>query len=65
MPGMGGDEVFAEIRRMRSDVPIVLSSGYAETEAMARLADAGRVGFLQKPYLPTALVEKIREVLSA
>jgi signal transduction histidine kinase/CheY-like chemotaxis protein len=50
MPGMGGDEAFAVLRTLRSDVPVVITSGYDEHEATRRFATAGRTGFLKKPY---------------
>ncbi len=50
MPEMGGEEVFREIRRMGSDVPVILSSGYNESQATRRFSGKGLAGFLQKPY---------------
>jgi CheY-like chemotaxis protein len=63
MPLMGGDEVFQEIRKSMPDVPVILSSGYNEEDTVQRFNDRGRAGFIQKPYQPQALVEKVREVL--
>ena len=63
MPHMGGDEAYQEMRRIRSDVTVILSSGYSENESTNRFTGKGLAGFIQKPYKPTALVEKLREVL--
>lgn len=62
MPAMDGEEAFDEIRRIRPDAPVVLSSGYSEKEASERFAGRGLAGFLQKPYRARSLVEKLREV---
>jgi PAS domain S-box-containing protein len=63
MPTMSGDEVFQEIRKAKPEVPIILSSGHDEEDAVRGLEHRGRAGFIQKPYQPHALVEKVREVL--
>ena len=64
MPGMQGDEVFREMRRLRKDVRVLLSSGYIEEQAVERFGHNIPSGFLQKPYLPSTLTKKVREVLS-
>ena len=63
MPVMNGDEVYAEIRRVREDVPVVLTSGYTESDAAGRFAEHPPSGFIQKPFLPEALIAKVREAL--
>ncbi len=63
MPEMGGKEVFQKIRRMKSRVKVIISSGYSDTilgeDTFAKKVD----GFLQKPYQIEDLSKKIREVL--
>ncbi|RME84870.1 MAG: response regulator, partial [Zetaproteobacteria bacterium] len=56
MPGMDGGETLSALRRIREDVPVILSSGYNEEMAAARFAGKRLAGFLQKPYRPTELV---------
>jgi len=56
MPVMSGDETIAALRRVRSDVPMVLSSGYGEHEMATRFAGKGVAGFLKKPYEPSELL---------
>lgn len=63
MPHMGGEEVYTELRKIRPDVKVILSSGYDEKEVTNRFAGKGLAGFIQKPYRPSELVEKLREVL--
>jgi CheY-like chemotaxis protein len=60
MPVMGGEEALARIREICPDLPVVLSSGYSEAEAVRRFADHGLAGFLQKPYTATALARKVK-----
>ena len=39
MPVMGGEEAFDLLRAIQPNVPILLASGYDETDAVARTAD--------------------------
>ncbi len=55
MPKMDGKACFRELRRINSDVQVVLSSGYNEQDATSRFAGKGLAGFIQKPYSPEAL----------
>jgi len=64
MPHMNGEETFGEMRRIRSDVRVVLSSGYSEDDISDRFPVKGLSGFIQKPYRAAALIEKIKEVLA-
>ena len=64
MPGMGGEETFRNLRATRPSVPVVATSGYNEIEAVGRFG-AGLSGFIQKPYTPRKLAEKIRDVLQS
>jgi two-component system cell cycle sensor histidine kinase/response regulator CckA len=59
MPEMNGEETFREIRRVRSDVPVILTSGYNEIEATRRFTAKGLAGFLQKPFTPKELSQKL------
>lgn len=63
MPVMDGEEAFMEIRRIKSDIPIVIASGYSEHEVTARFTDKDLAGFIQKPYEFQTLSQRIQEVL--
>jgi PAS domain S-box-containing protein len=63
MPASGGEEAFVRIREIEPRVPIVLVSGYARASLNGLLSEPGLAGFLQKPFLPTALLAKVRELL--
>ncbi len=60
MPGMGGREALIEIRKIQSDVPVILSSGYDEDEVVGHIGDKAVSGFIQKPYGGAALIERLR-----
>ena len=63
MPVMGGEEAFKEIQAIRPGVPVILSSGFTEQDATSRFAGNEPAGFIQKPYLPSALVKAFWDVL--
>ena len=62
MPVMSGEETLARMKGANDRVPVILSSGFNEAQAVERFEGKGLAGFLQKPYKPAALVEKIRAV---
>lgn len=62
MPGLDGIETFLEMRRLRPDVKVILSSGYNEQDVTQRLVDKGLAGFIQKPYTLEKLRDKLNEV---
>jgi signal transduction histidine kinase/ActR/RegA family two-component response regulator len=60
MPGrMNGVELAQEIRRRRPNLPVVLTSGYAE--AARRKAGAQRIKIIPKPYR----IDELRDALAA
>ncbi|HLP16266.1 MAG TPA: response regulator [Bacteroidota bacterium] len=60
MPGMSGEETFAQLKAIDPKANIVLSSGYSEAEVRAKFASHGGVsGFIQKPYQSETLVNKL------
>jgi len=63
MPQMNGEELFSEIQRIRTDIPVILSSGYSEEEALKHFAKNPFHAFIQKPYQIEGLIEKITQVL--
>ena len=63
MPVMGGEQTFDLMRAIRKDVPIVLMSGYDETEALVKTAGKDFTGFLQKPFTMDRLIHVVAAAL--
>jgi signal transduction histidine kinase/CheY-like chemotaxis protein len=63
MPGLPGAEVYRALRRESPGLPILLSSGYPEQEALARIEGGEAVAFLQKPYGADTLRRRVRALL--
>jgi CheY-like chemotaxis protein len=65
MPRMGGAAVAQHLARRRPELRVLFTSGYTG-DALAR-SDVMETGwsFLAKPYTPTVLARRVREVLDA
>jgi two-component system cell cycle sensor histidine kinase/response regulator CckA len=65
MPRRSGPEVFAAIKALNPGVSVVFATGYSnDTAALADLVAHGVV-VLRKPYSPSVLCRRVREVLDA
>ncbi len=64
MPDMNGVQVMEKLRGIRPDLPILLSSGYSETEVSERTECEGVSAFLPKPYLARELIAAVNGVLT-
>jgi len=63
MPGMGGEEVMRELRHLRRNVPVILSSGYNEQDVTQKFVGKGLAGFIQKPYTMVNLRQTLNRAL--
>jgi DNA-binding NarL/FixJ family response regulator len=63
MPKVSGAEVFRRLRAIRPGLPVVLMSGYSSEEVVDRFGVEGLSGFVQKPFMPGALVRTITAAL--
>ena len=66
MPILSGDEVLADLRTGGGPgaiVPVLLSSGYSSSDVAGNLQRHGPIHFLQKPYNPGDLIQKMRTCL--
>jgi two-component system, cell cycle sensor histidine kinase and response regulator CckA len=65
MPGMNGQEVLPELRKIQPDIKVMVSSGYSETETMALFAGQKVCGFIQKPYTSARLIDRVKQALES
>lgn len=63
MPGMHGDQVFEELRKLNPSVAVILSSGFADQSKLNRMFAQGLKEFVAKPYTQQRLLSEIRKVL--
>lgn len=59
MPNMDGEQCFFELRKIRPDARVIMSSGFTEQEVTRKFAGKGLAGFVQKPYRLTELKKAV------
>ena len=64
MPRLNGDEVYRRIRSCQPDTRVIMCSGYTEEDIVRHFDSRGLAGFLEKPFKPSELIEKISAVLA-
>jgi two-component system, cell cycle sensor histidine kinase and response regulator CckA len=63
MPVMGGRDLADQLAALRPQTPVVFMSGYLNDSVIHHHGLESSAHFLQKPFEPAMLAEKIREVL--
>jgi len=64
MPGMSGQEVLARLRELRPALPVMMSSGYSESECRELFRQDRIAGFLQKPYTSSQIANAVNAALA-
>ena len=64
MPKMGGGETYDKMKRIDSNVKVLLSSGYSIDGEAAEIIKRGCNSFIQKPFSMNDLSVKIDEILA-
>ena len=65
MPVMSGDETLRNLKLIRPGLPVLLSSGYNEVEAIRRFTGKGVAGFIQKPYSIVDISKAVKAALES
>jgi PAS domain S-box-containing protein len=65
MPDGNGREMVDRLRTLRDDFKVLYMSGYTDDVVIQRGIVTSEVAFLQKPFTPTGLAQRVREVLDA
>ena len=65
MPQMGGKELAEELKTLRANTKVLLTSGYSNDLVFQNGELGDNVSFIQKPFMPADLVAKVQEVLGA
>ena len=62
LPDRSGDQLAAELRTSKVDMPILIASGRSEREIRDRFAHDARIGILVKPYTASMLIDALEKV---
>jgi len=65
MPEMSGLEMVERMRARGGPVKVLFMSGYAPPDALRASLRQQGAAFLEKPFTPTALAERVRQLLDA
>jgi PAS domain S-box-containing protein len=65
MPRLDGEQTLTELRRTHAELPVLLSSGYGETDVARRIQADPATRFVGKPYTYRGLLAAVREALGA
>jgi CheY-like chemotaxis protein len=63
MPAMGGGPLAEKLVARRPETKVLFTSGYPDDAVVQHGIPRTQVGFLQKPFTPTSLAQKVRAVL--
>ena len=65
MPDMDGGDVYPRLMKVRPQLKVIVSSGYALDGPAQDLLDAGAQAFIQKPFSFTSLSQKVKKVMES
>jgi DNA-binding response OmpR family regulator len=65
LPILGGWEMFEKLRGIDPNVKVILASGFVDAEMKNEVMKKGAKDFIQKPYVPAAILKRIRDVLDS
>jgi DNA-binding response OmpR family regulator len=60
MPKMSGQQVFEEVRKINTEIKIIISSGFGKTPETMKFLDMGATAILPKPFGMNDLLELIK-----
>ena len=63
MPNMTGDELAMELIALRSDIPVILCTGFSKNISAEKAAKIGIKAFAYKPVVKAELAKTVRKVL--
>lgn len=63
MPGMNGVELFAKIKAEKPGVPVVIMTGYPESDLMAQALAKGPFAVMSKPFTRDSILGAVKSFL--
>jgi FixJ family two-component response regulator len=63
MPYMTGERLAAELMKIRSDIPIIICTGFSQRISEEKAKKIGIKAFIMKPLVMRDLAKSVRQVL--
>ena len=63
MPGMSGEETLLNLRQLDANIPVIISSGFDNSDLRGRLNQLSNDAFLAKPYKARELLQFVARIL--
>ncbi|MBN2712220.1 MAG: response regulator [Planctomycetes bacterium] len=64
MPRMNGRDCFRELKKIKPDVKVILSSGFSREEDVRQMKEMGLCGFIRKPFRSHVLSKIVHETIN-
>ena len=64
LPGLNGREILTELRRLRPDIKVIVTTAYSRETASASLNGHNSWSFIRKPYRLADLMQLLRDTLT-
>jgi len=65
MPGLNGPQTLVKLREIEPDLPVLISTGYADNASADSLTREGANGFVNKPYHIETLAKELEKAQRA
>jgi excisionase family DNA binding protein len=63
MPGMDGAELFRQIKTIKPNLPVVIITGYPDSDMMARALANGPFGVMSKPFSDSDILAAVNNFI--
>jgi len=63
LPRMGGWDAMLKILEINPRAKVILASGFFESRLREEVVSAGAIDFIQKPYVPEIILQRIEEII--
>lgn len=65
MPGTKGSELIGQVHERWPQIPVIVLTGFAETEETIRAVRAGIINYITKPWDPATLISVLKKAMEA
>jgi DNA-binding NtrC family response regulator len=63
MPEIDGAEIFSRIKKIKPNMPVVIITGYPESELMMRALSCGPFSVMNKPFSSSDIIQLVNSYI--